>query len=349
MKRLILCCDGTWQKLASPYPTNVVKIAQAIKPIASDGTPQVLYYKEGVGTGDEKDRLFGGAFGKGLDENIQDAYRFLCLNYVEGDEIYLFGFSRGSYTVRSIAGLIYNSGLLARYHIRKAPAAYQLYTSRGSKPNEQEAVEFRKTYGERVPITLLGCWDTVGSLGIPDLTPFLKFDQRINTKYRFHDTQLNRTIKNALHAVAIDEQRKLFDITPMNKSPNADDQVLRQVWFPGDHGCVGGGLQQQSKLSDAALQWMIDSVGKLGLGLEFDVSKINPAIDYDYIWDFYFPPMTLLSKITRLGGVIVREVSDEFEDLHESVIHRWQNHSDYKPENLKKFLEKLENYKGLGK
>lgn len=342
MKRLIVCCDGTWQKLTSPYPTNVVKIAQAIKPTANDGTPQILYYDEGVGTEDETDRLFGGAFGKGLDENIQDAYRFLCLNYVEGDEIYLFGFSRGAYTVRSLAGLIYNSGLLARYHIRKTPKAYELYCSRGSGPSDQEAIEFRQKYGDRVPITLLGCWDTVGSLGIPDLASFLKFDQKINQKYRFHDTQLNRMIKNALHAVAIDEQRKVFNVTPMEKNPDAEDQVLRQVWFPGDHGCVGGGSQEHCKLSDATLKWMIESICDIGLGLEFEPENINPPIEIDYNSDFHFQPKTLIGKATRLAGVIVREIGDEFENLHEGVVERLKKRGDYRPENLKKFLEKLE-------
>ncbi|HEY9599279.1 MAG TPA: DUF2235 domain-containing protein [Cyanophyceae cyanobacterium] len=342
MKRLIVCCDGTWQKLTSPYPTNVVKIAQAIKPKANDETPQILYYDEGVGTADEADRLFGGAFGKGLDENIQDAYRFLCLNYVEGDEIYLFGFSRGAYTVRSLAGLIYNSGLLARYHIRDIPKAYELYCSRGSGPSEQQAVEFRQKYGDRVPITLLGCWDTVGSLGIPDLSSFLKFDQKINQKYRFHDTQLNRMIKNALHAVAIDEHRKVFNVTPMQKSPNAEDQVLRQVWFAGDHGCVGGGSKEHCKLSDATLKWMIESICDIGLGLEFDPKNINPPIEIDYSCDFHFQPKTLMSKATRLAGAIVREIGDEFENLHEGVIKRWKSRADYRPENLKKFLKQLE-------
>ena len=342
MKRLIVCCDGTWQQLTSPCPTNVVKIAQAIQPFASDGTPQVLFYEEGVGTENEADKLFGGAFGKGIDDNIQDAYRFLCLNYVEGDEIYLFGFSRGAYTVRSLAGLIYNSGLLRRYHIRQVPKAYELYTSRGSKPSSQEALEFRQNYGDRVPITLLGCWDTVGSLGIPDITPFLHLDQRINSKYRFHDTQLNPMIKNALHAVAIDEARKVFDVTPMVKDPDAEGQVLHQVWFPGDHGCVGGGLKEHSQLSDTALQWMIDSVGSLGLGLEFDLSHINPTVDPDSCCDFHTVAKSLIGKATLLAGFKLRDVGDKFEDLHESVILRWKKRSDYRPENLKKYLAKLE-------
>ncbi|NER78506.1 MAG: DUF2235 domain-containing protein, partial [Leptolyngbya sp. SIO1D8] len=99
MKRLIVCCDGTWQKLDSAYPTNVVKLAQAIKPLDKMGVQQVVYYDAGVGTGGGLDTLLGGGLGKGIDKNIEDAYLFLCLNYVSGDEIYLFGFSRGAYTV----------------------------------------------------------------------------------------------------------------------------------------------------------------------------------------------------------------------------------------------------------
>lgn len=180
MKRLVVCCDGTWQRLTSSYPTNVIKIAQAVKPVASDGTPQIVFYDEGIGTGDEFDKLLGGAFGWGIDQNIQDAYRFLCLNYIEGDEIYLFGFSRGAYTVRSLVGLIAYSGLLSRPNIRKTPEAYKIYRRRDIDPIHPEAQGFRQTYGERVPIMLLGCWDTVGSLGIPDQFPLLPVDEGCN-------------------------------------------------------------------------------------------------------------------------------------------------------------------------
>lgn len=342
MKRLIVCCDGTWQKLTDPCPTNVVKIAQAIKPLASDGTSQVLYYHEGIGTEDAKSRILGGAFGKGIDQNIQDAYRFLCLNYLDGDEIYLFGFSRGAYTVRSLAGLMYNSGLLKRQNIRQAPVAYQLYCNRSIPPSSQEAKDFRKenSLGSRVEITLLACWDTVGSLGIPELSAFIPLAQQINKKYRFHDTQLNKKIKNALHAVAIDEQQKVFNVTPMQKHPEAPDQVLRQVWFPGAHGCVGGGKKEYSKLADGTLKWMIESIGSLGLGLEFDISKINPPLDFDYTCDFQ--SKSIINQVTKLAGTILREIGDEFDELHESVKLRWQERADYRPANLKKYRDKLE-------
>ena len=342
MKRLIVCCDGTWQKLTNPYPTNVVKMAQAVKATDKDGIPQIVYYDEGLGTGSVLDRLFGGLFGRGIDKNIEDAYRFLCLNYAQGDEIYLFGFSRGAYTVRSLAGMIYNSGLLSRHYIRKAPSAYQLYSARGSKPNESQATAFRQMYGERVPITLLGCWDTVGSLGIPDISPWMKFDRKMNEKYRFHDTKLNRTIQYALHAVAIDETRKVFDVAPMEKSQSAENQVLKQIWFPGDHSCIGGGFKNRRYLSDAALKWMMDSIADLGLGLDLDESVMEDGLDIDPACELNLNPHNLISKLTALGGVAQRDVSDRFEDIHEITKKRFFSRKDYKPENLlRKHLSRL--------
>ena len=334
MKRLIVCCDGTWQKLTNPYPTNVVKMAQAVKATDKNGITQIVYYDEGVGTGSVLDRLFGGGFGRGIDKNIEDAYRFLCLNYVVGDEIYLFGFSRGAYTVRSLAGMIYNSGLLSRPYIRQAPIAYQLYRDRTSKPDDSQATAFRQMYGERVPITLLGCWDTVGSLGVPDISPWMKFDRKMNAKYRFHDTKLNRTIRYALHAVAIDETRKVFDVAPMAKSQSAKHQILKQIWFPGDHSCIGGGFKNRRYLSDAALKWMIDSIADLGLGLDLDENLMEDGLNIDPACELNLNPHNLISKLTMLVGVAQRDVPDRFEDIHEITKKRFFSRQDYRPENL---------------
>jgi hypothetical protein len=274
--------------------------------------------------GDQADKILGGAFGWGIDQNIKDAYRFLCLNYNEGDEIYLYGFSRGAYTVRSLAGLIYCSGLLARYNIRETERAYDLYRDSDIRPNHEKAIDFRKKNAilsqnqHKVPIKLLGCWDTVGSLGIPDQIPLLPIDERINEKYDFHDTTLSSIIENALHAVAIDEHRKVFDVTPMVKSDRNPDQNLRQVWFPGDHGCVGGGSEKQSGLSDGALKWMIEESHEIG-GLEFDESAVPDGIKPDPIILFD----NTLKRISALSGKNLRRVSDDWEDLHESVKERW--------------------------
>lgn len=335
MKRLVICCDGTWQNLTSPYPSNVVKLAQSVKPIASDGVPQIVFYDEGIGT--ENYKLLGGATGLGIDRNIEDGYRFLSLNYMPGDEIYMFGFSRGAYTVRSLAGMIYCSGLLNRPHITKANEAYELYRKRGVKPRDKEAVEYREAYGDRVPITLVGCFDTVGALGIPGIPAFSKLHEQLNQRYRFHDTTVNRCVQNALHAVAIDEIREVFDVTPMTKHPEAENQRVIQKWFPGEHGCVGGGTKEHSGLSDAALQWMIDSIGDLGLGLDFDISVIPTGVNPNYECDFKNDP-----GFFKLGGIKLRNVSDALEDLHESTIKRLKSRKDYRPKNLQKVLSKLD-------
>ena len=349
MKRLIVCCDGTWQDLESLYPSNVVKIAQAIEPVGSDGIPQVVFYDAGIGTeGSTKiqekiDSIVGGNFGIGIDKNIQDGYRFLCLNYSLGDEIYLLGFSRGAYTVRSLAGLIYNSGLLSRPHIREISKAYELYRNRLDPDKLNEIEAFREQYsfktekyGSRVPITLLSCWDTVGALGLPDLVSSIDLDEKVNEKYQFHDQKLNPIIQNALHAVAIDEQRKVFSPTLMEKSPETEEQQLIQKWFPGDHGCIGGGVEKQSSLSDGTLQWTIDSIKELGLNLEIDTSVIPTGVNPNPIDDFNIEYQSWVDQIKE-----IREVSDDFEDLHESVKIRWQSREDYRPANLNKFEDLL--------
>jgi uncharacterized protein (DUF2235 family) len=336
MKRIVICCDGTWQDLANPYPSNVVKLAQSVKPIASDEVTQIVFYDAGIGTDSQK--VLGGATGLGIDKNIEDAYRFLSLNHVNGDELYLFGFSRGAYTARSLAGMIYCSGLLDRPHVTKTHEAYELYRNRAVKPKDRVAIEYRQDYGGRVPITLLGCFDTVGALGIPGLPAFRKLHDQLNQRYRFHDTTLNKFIQNALHAVAIDEIREIFDVTPMTKNPDTENQRVIQKWFPGNHGCVGGGSEASSGLSDAALQWMIDSVGNLGLGLEFDTNVIPTGIKPNYDCDFQNNP-----GFFKLAGIKFRDVSDALEDLHESTINRLKSRKDYRPKNLEKIISRLLN------
>nr|WP_228035402.1 DUF2235 domain-containing protein [Oculatella sp. LEGE 06141] len=335
---MIVCCDGTWNQLDTPCPTNVIKIAQAIKPVASDGVHQIAFYEEGLGT-KWYDKLPGGALGWGIDQNIQHAYRFLCLNYMPGDEIYLFGFSRGAYTVRSLAGLIYCSGLLSRPHICKAPEAYRLYRDPNIKPAHAIAVEFRKNYGDRVPITLLGCWDTVGSLGIPDVIPILPVNSFLNAKYKFHNTCLSSIIQNALHAVAIDELRKPFEITPMQKNPDNPEQRLHQVWFPGVHGCVGGGTDYHRGLSDGALQWMMDEIGRLNLKLDFDPARIEGGITPDPVSNF-----NSSLGFYRFAGTLPRQGIVGIEELHDSVKIRWYKRSDYRPLNLSAVRDLLDAY-----
>jgi uncharacterized protein (DUF2235 family) len=342
MKRLVICCDGTWQSLhQGTNPTNIFKLAQAIKPESykdHEVIEQVVYYDHGVGSGDLTgkvdigEQISGGAFGRGLDHKIQDAYLFLCMNYVPGDEIYLFGFSRGAYTVRSLAGMIYCSGLLSRSNLRKVSEAYELYRNRLIKPSDSEAQKFREDNGDRVNITLLGCFDTVGSMGVPDEIPFLPLDKLINAKYKFYDTNLSRIIQNALHAVAIDEIRKVFDVTPMNRSDHAPNQVVKQVWFPGEHGCVGGG-HPTHRLSDGALQWMVDEIKMLGLGLEINLDILPDRVQPNALEDFD----NSLHGIYIVTGKKLRKLEAN-SVLHASAKERWEGRDDYRPPNLTPIL-----------
>ena len=339
MKRLVVCCDGTWNEL-SRFPTNVVKMAQAVKPFDSHQVTQIVYYQEGLGTR-WYDRVLGGAFGWGIDYNIRNAYEFLCFNYEPGDEIYLFGFSRGAYTARSLAGMMYCSGLLARQHIGKIQDAYDLYRHRTIRPSSDIAQQFRSQYGvhsngeNQIPITLLGCWDTVGSLGVPNFIPLIS--QVINKKHQFHDTELNRKINAALHAVAIDERRKVFDVTPMNKSPKNLSQEVHQVWFPGVHGCVGGGRLENCKLSDHALIWMIQAIANLKLGLEFDLNRLQEYFAVDPTINFNTSP-----GIFGLLGLHDRAILGGFAALDQSVKARWHKRKDYRPVNLRPLATQLD-------
>jgi uncharacterized protein (DUF2235 family) len=360
MKRLIVCCDGTWQDLDQKAADNVVKISQAIKPTAKDNVAQIVYYDEGIGSNtgiplaQAIEKFGGGAFGWGIDHKIQDAYRFLCLNYEPGDEIYLFGFSRGAYTARSLGGLLYNAGLLRRDCLRKLSAAYELYRSRAkeAKPSHQFAADFRKKYcidycppngyeavdQGRVPVKALCCWDTVCALGIPNLVSFVNLDQHLRKRYEFFDHHVNRLVEFAFHAAAIDEIRAAYNVTPMEHCKDCEDkQQIRQVWFPGDHGCVGGGDPSLQGLSDAALVWMMDQVEPLGLDL--DKSKIEGGIKVNYRTHFDNTP----KGIDRLTGEVYRSVYGGFNALHESVIQRWHDPELlYRSKNLRDLQELLD-------
>ncbi|MDC0886193.1 DUF2235 domain-containing protein [Altererythrobacter sp.] len=276
MKRVIICCDGTWQSLDNDWPTNVQRIGQFVVPSTPTAT-QTLYYDQGVGLKNILDRITGGAFGQGLDGEIEQAYSFLSLNYEEGDEIYLFGFSRGAYTIRSLAGLIRCCGIVRRNRLRAIPRAMTLYRDRDIGPDHDECVVFRKSntiLGDDAPpkIHFLGCFDTVGSLGIPDIVPILPVDNWMRSQHEFHDTQLNSYILTARHAVAIDERRKDFDITRMRGPAHpAQGHSLDEKWFPGTHTCVGGGIRSERALSDGPLLWMIGEAREAGLAFNDDL------------------------------------------------------------------------------
>jgi uncharacterized protein (DUF2235 family) len=269
-KRLIVCCDGTWKHADSPSPTNVTKVALSIRQQAAGGEQleQRVYYDPGVGTSRGM-RLPGGAFGIGVSGNVRDAYRFLIDTYEPDDELYLFGFSRGAFTARSLAGLVRNSGILRPQHADMIKEAWALYRDRSEEPTGRACTLFRRTYAHETGIHFMGVWDTVGALGIPG-------PRWLTRRWAFHDTTLSSSVKGAFHALAIDEQRRRFRPTLWHQQPGAAEkgQELKQVWFAGVHTDVGGGYPE-SELSDITLLWMIHQASRYGL--EFGPSEDEPS------------------------------------------------------------------------
>lgn len=275
-RNLVVCCDGTWNTPTQKdrglvVPSNVVKISRAVD--VSDPARQRIYYDTGVGTGKGIDKWFGGAFGVGLTDNIQQAYRWIADEYRDGDRLYLFGFSRGAYTVRSLAGLIGRCGLTPPGDARAADDAYDLYRQATNDRARARAFEF-KSRQRAVPVHFLGVWDTVGSLGVPALSRYGLLRKTVRhvahgskLAHGFHDENLGRHVTHAYHAVAIDEERGPFAPSLWKVDGTAREHV-EQVWFAGVHCNVGGGYIDAG-LSDHAFLWMAAKAMTAGLALDY--------------------------------------------------------------------------------
>ncbi len=340
MKRIALFCDGTWntpdkQEDGKSCQTNVVKLANALSVKSGDGTLQKLYYDVGVGAeGNQIKRIFEGATGSGISKNIIEAYIFVMNYYEPGDELFLFGFSRGAFTVRSLSGLIRNSGILDVKYADKIGKAYELYRSRNPAyhPKSQEATLFRKTYAveEETNIKFIGVWDTVGSLGNP-----LFLQGIVSARNEFHDTELSSKIENAFHALAIDEKRNNFQAALWHQQPNSGKQVLEQVWFVGVHSDVGGGYPDTG-LSDIPLQWIMEKA--MSCNLTFNAIDLHPdpmGLKHETMKGLY----KLGAKLNRPIGLKIPGVGATNEKLHPSVLERYKKDPTYRPENLVSYLE----------
>ena len=269
MKRLVLSFDGTWNTPDGNGDedgntnTNVRRLHEAVLPRDAGGTVQEAWYDRGVGT-EWYNRLAGGVAGVGLSRNIRQGYRHLAEHYEDGDEIYVFGFSRGAYTARSLVGLIRNCGILKEPDDMLVHEAYLIYRTRDDGADSEQAKAFRRESARpgNVEIKCLGVWDTVGALGIP-VQSFGFFNRRF---YEFHDTKLSSTVKNAFQALAIDEHRQEYEATLWSPSERPD-QRIEQAWFPGAHSNVGGGYPDDV-LADVTLAWMFERARSCGLALD---------------------------------------------------------------------------------
>jgi uncharacterized protein (DUF2235 family) len=277
MRQLIVCCDGTWNTPEDESVTNVRRLYNALADVDENGNEQLCYYQAGVGTdGRLVNRLLGAATGIGLSRNIMDAYYWLTTRYTAGDRIALFGFSRGAYTARSLAGLISACGLIDTTALDDTATwdrirqVYERYRDR----RPEDALRVDRTDGQP-PVHFIGGWDTVGALGIPGYLGWLKLLEPAG-RHDFHDLTLDPRIPFARQALAMDERRSPFAPT-LWSGPFGPGQDVEQVWFPGSHQDVGGG-HRETGLSDGPLQWMIDAArSTVAIGFnKTTVDRISP-------------------------------------------------------------------------
>lgn len=275
MKRIVVLIDGTWNNEGQGKDTNVAKLhpASALRQLilknSAAGTAQKSFYHPGVGTqGDHLDRILGGSLGLGLKKIVQDCYDKVADDYEAGDEIYVFGFSRGAYAARALAALIGASGIKRKASSQEFEIAWQRYR----KPLDQNAFHRDRS------VKCVAVWETVGSYGVPAGFGFAPLARYITLLFLgFRDTRFGDHIDVGLHAVAIDERRRPFVPTfwtiPKRQQPRGH---VEQTWFAGVHSSVGGGYADAG-LSDQALIWLIARVQAL-TGLRFDTTAVKATI-----------------------------------------------------------------------
>ena len=358
--RLAIFLDGTWNE--PDDNTNVTRLKELT---IDDGTHQRVKYVEGVGT-KFTERIRGGAFGKGLSRNVREAYEWLVQHHRDGDEIYLFGFSRGAYTARTLAGMIARCGLLRPDASMSVVDIFERYRE-GKEATPLHRLEWKVRDGEslladdqrlfdnsrRVDIEFIGVWDTVGALGVP----FGRIRGWSRSSFSFHNTYPSTLYKNMYHAVAIDEHRKAFDATLWTGfqeegkefKPLKDDQTLEQRWFVGDHGDVGG----SGSLALLPLRWIQENAS--ARGLTFSGSLNVPADTIltehgDSFATFAFGLYRIIKlnrRHRRQIGRPPRKTSSKAglshtinETIDSSVFERWNRDPTYRPRNLRKWARR---------
>lgn len=313
MKNIVICSDGT----GNEYGTNNTNVVELYS-VAINDTRQIAFYDPGVGTGSwEYDESTGDlksksdqATGNGLMNNVEDAYRFLMATYEPGDRLYLFGFSRGAFTVRSLAGMLNKVGLLHRSSHNLLEYASKTYNT---GKNDEIASGFKATFASPCPVHFVGVWDTVESLVM-------------SAGKKFHDHILHPDIKFGYQALSIDEVRKDFPPSLWNPANVSTGQTIEQVWFAGVHSDVGGWYDERG-LSNIALNWMLRKATACGLLVDEQQAGRFDENAHDKIHKSY-------SGFWRFRGGRKRNIP-EGSLIHRSVFNRIENPGNrYKPENL---------------
>lgn len=336
-QRLIVLYDGTWNDPEDQ--TNVYRIARRIHDYDGE-VRQTFFYDPGVGTS-RWTKFRGGTFGYGLSKNLLEGYEWLAKRYDEEDEIWIFGFSRGAYTARSLVGLIRKCGLLHIVTPSLMDRAEKLYRDKSLHPDSETCKEFKTLYSRLPRIHFIGVWDTVGALGIPKTV----LSER--GKFSWHDTELSSIVDRAYHAVALDECREAYNVslwTSDDGKKKPDNIDVHQRWFIGAHANVGGGYGTDL-LADISLKWMLNNAAHAGLKLDpFEVSpdawKTAPVNSFK---EFMNGLYARVKKVYSKGdGRFFRNYSKGMNDLtavnisvDDSVWQRWKDPGlEYRPPTL---------------
>ncbi len=384
MKKIVICLDGTWQ---NPYqvkqrddgssvlkPSNVLKLARAVLPAdPSSLRPQITYYDIGIGALVEypgrpnallsfADRVLGGGWGAGFESNVEEAFRFLAHNHREGDQVFIFGFSRGAAQARALTHFLdWLGGLPAKPDAYFGPLFFLHYVrTRGAgRPGEVSTADGRRPDRPLVPVTIefLGVWDTVMALGS-----------------RFHATRETSTagrvffvsdtpaacVRNARQALAIDEQR--YDFRPEVWRGAEGDQSLEQRWFAGSHSNIGGGYVHDG-LANIPFRWLIKEAEASGLAVDRDFVKPYNPYPQARLYRSTGPVYQALEFVRLRSGKGKRRITGYSETanavLDRSVVHRIRSAPEehpqldlYRPANVIEFLaaqDDLDGYlAGLG-
>lgn len=355
-RTLALFFDGTWNDTGDN--TNVWRLKSLCADFDALGRPQLTYYDRGV------NGFWGGSFGIGLTDNVKFGYEWLVENYRAGDDIFIFGFSRGAYTARCLAGFVAKQGLLVRgaplgvgqvYDRYKRPGCDTIYTlaerMAAEKPDDFSIEDrWMLKYSQKVSIKMVGVWDTVGALGLP----VFHIPGFSSSTLSFLHTGLRQSILNAYHAVAIDEHRGKFAPTLWTKLSTTEAaprslEAVEQRWFVGAHANVGGGYFSDP-LSQPSLRWMILKAQKLGLFLtgeiipdKIDGFKVADSYGkflkgaYSRISPPYFRPIDADPKSTDKPNETERSIN---ETIDASVFERCRQDTSYKPNNLVEWAQR---------
>jgi uncharacterized protein (DUF2235 family) len=358
-KRLALFLDGTWAVVSDN--TNVWRLRALLAPATQHGCEQRACYSAGLGT-KFGERIRGGMFGRGIDTAITGAYEWLMENFEPGDEIFLFGFSRGAYTARGLSGFVSRCGLLQRGAPLGVNQLYWRYRRSGAKTIRTLIAEqadgkspfgpeeaWMLKYARPIPVRFTGILDTVGALGVP--FPLLR--RLRGSAYPFLNTGLRQTNEYAFHALAIDEHRKAFEpsLWTNQGATTAKPRPLErteQRWFVGSHMNVGGGCFNDP-LAQLPFKWLERKAATLGLAFddsfetEADAAAAPVSDSFaEFAWGLY-RPLKLGMRYHRPIGLPPRDEGEGVKTINEtidsSVFSRWRADPIYRPPGLRAWAD----------